>query len=208
MLANLVALGAPEDYLLLTTQTDIWALRYPATNELWILERSLGGMEPVGGFDERSAPFHHFLRQSLAQSSVVIYDGHSGLGSHLDLAAMEPRNLPDQSETEAHAAGISAQPMERRKHPLALGFRNLIGRPLVAFVFRHPDASIIAQRLRHQRKLRLVVARHGYTGGMYLCKTWISEVSTFSMSFPDCCYITSHCICGQVKNISISTTAQ
>ena len=41
--------------MLLTTQTDIWALRYPETNELWILERSLGGMEPVGGFDERSA---------------------------------------------------------------------------------------------------------------------------------------------------------
>jgi predicted glutamine amidotransferase len=41
--------------MLITTQTDIWALRYPESNELWILERSLGGMEPVGGFDERSA---------------------------------------------------------------------------------------------------------------------------------------------------------
>jgi predicted glutamine amidotransferase len=41
--------------MLLTTQTDIWALRYPESNELWILERSLGGLEPVGGFDERSA---------------------------------------------------------------------------------------------------------------------------------------------------------
>jgi predicted glutamine amidotransferase len=41
--------------MLLITPTDLWALRYPETNELWILERSLGGMEPVGGFDERSA---------------------------------------------------------------------------------------------------------------------------------------------------------
>ena len=41
--------------MLITTPTDLWALRYPATNELWILERSLGGMEPIGGFDERSA---------------------------------------------------------------------------------------------------------------------------------------------------------
>jgi predicted glutamine amidotransferase len=41
--------------MILTTPTDVWALRYPDTNELWILERSLGGLEPIGGFDERSA---------------------------------------------------------------------------------------------------------------------------------------------------------
>ena len=43
--------------MLLTTPTDIWALRYPDTNELWILERSiaaLGGADG-GGFDQRSA---------------------------------------------------------------------------------------------------------------------------------------------------------
>jgi predicted glutamine amidotransferase len=46
--------------MLLTTPTDIWALRYPDTNELWILERSiaaLGGPDGAGGsdsFDERS----------------------------------------------------------------------------------------------------------------------------------------------------------
>ncbi len=40
--------------MLLTTATDIWALRYPDTNELWILERSIG----LGGgemLDQRSA---------------------------------------------------------------------------------------------------------------------------------------------------------
>jgi predicted glutamine amidotransferase len=48
--------------MLLTTPTDVWALRYPDTNELWILERSiaaLGGPERersdgLGGFDGRS----------------------------------------------------------------------------------------------------------------------------------------------------------
>src|SRR5437763_15866113 len=40
------------------------------------------------------------------------------------VAAMQPRNLPDQRETKTHAPGISAEAMERRKHPLALGFRN------------------------------------------------------------------------------------
>jgi glutamine amidotransferase len=30
--------------MILTTPTDVWALRYPDTNELWILERTLGSM--------------------------------------------------------------------------------------------------------------------------------------------------------------------
>ena len=55
--------------MLLTTPTDLWALRYPDTNELWILERSLGidpgivadrtasgvmRIDPGVGFEERS----------------------------------------------------------------------------------------------------------------------------------------------------------
>lgn len=43
--------------ILLTTPDELWALRYPDTNELWILERSIGGggFDPGIGFDERSA---------------------------------------------------------------------------------------------------------------------------------------------------------
>jgi glutamine amidotransferase len=41
--------------MLLTTPSDVWALRYPDTNELWILERSLGGLGGGDGFDQRSA---------------------------------------------------------------------------------------------------------------------------------------------------------
>jgi glutamine amidotransferase len=41
--------------MVLTTPNDLWALRYPETNELYILERSIGGFDPGGGFDERSA---------------------------------------------------------------------------------------------------------------------------------------------------------
>jgi predicted glutamine amidotransferase len=40
--------------LVLTTATDLWALRYPDTNELWILERTVGAIEPGGDFDKRS----------------------------------------------------------------------------------------------------------------------------------------------------------
>ena len=41
--------------MLIATATDLWALRYPDTNELWILERSLGGFDAGVAFDERSA---------------------------------------------------------------------------------------------------------------------------------------------------------
>ena len=41
--------------MLLTTATDIWALRYPDTNELWILDRSIGGFGGGGVLDQRSA---------------------------------------------------------------------------------------------------------------------------------------------------------
>ncbi len=41
--------------MILTTPDDVWALRYPETNELWILERSIGGLDPGIGFEERSA---------------------------------------------------------------------------------------------------------------------------------------------------------
>jgi glutamine amidotransferase len=40
--------------LVLTTRTELWAFRYPDTNELWILERSIGNFDPRGSFDERS----------------------------------------------------------------------------------------------------------------------------------------------------------
>lgn len=41
------------------------------------------------GFNANSRAFHTFLRESLAAESVVVYDGHSGIGHNLDLAAIE-----------------------------------------------------------------------------------------------------------------------
>jgi predicted glutamine amidotransferase len=42
--------------MVLTTPTDVWALRYPDTNELWILEGSIGGFVEgsIDGFDPGS----------------------------------------------------------------------------------------------------------------------------------------------------------
>jgi glutamine amidotransferase len=40
--------------MLLTTPTDIWALRYPDTNELWVMDRTLAGFDDGAMFDKRS----------------------------------------------------------------------------------------------------------------------------------------------------------
>lgn len=41
------------------------------------------------GFYHRSSAFHLMLKDALEKESVIIYDGHSGLGHNLDLAAIE-----------------------------------------------------------------------------------------------------------------------
>ncbi len=40
------------------------------------------------GIDEDSTGFHYFFWDALANASIMIYDGHSGLGGHLDLQAI------------------------------------------------------------------------------------------------------------------------
>src|SRR5205814_4054203 len=53
---------------------------------------------------------------------------------------------------------------ERRVLPLeivvALLLGNLLRRTRVAFLLRHPDASVVAQALAHEGELRLVLAAH------------------------------------------------
>ena len=39
--------------------------------------------------DELSQAFHYFFKDAIENSSVMIYDGHSGLGEYLDLERME-----------------------------------------------------------------------------------------------------------------------
>lgn len=41
------------------------------------------------GIDEDSSAFHFFLKDAIENASIVIYDGHSGLGGHLDLESIE-----------------------------------------------------------------------------------------------------------------------
>ncbi len=41
------------------------------------------------GINENSSGFHHLLKHTIENSSIFIYDGHSGLGGHLNLENIE-----------------------------------------------------------------------------------------------------------------------
>jgi hypothetical protein len=43
----------------------------------------------ASGIDESSSDFHYFLRDALENQAMMVYDGHSGLGGHLDLDSIE-----------------------------------------------------------------------------------------------------------------------
>jgi predicted glutamine amidotransferase len=57
--------------LVMTTATELWALRYPAANELWVLERSAGGTGASGAL-EASTDRIHARSQELAEHASVI----------------------------------------------------------------------------------------------------------------------------------------
>ena len=63
---------------------------------------------------------------------------------------------------------------------IALGFRDFVRRlGAILLPFRHPDAAVVAERLRHEGELRLVVAAHRNAGGMNLRVAGIGEERAF-----------------------------
>ena len=56
----------------LTTATDLWALRYPAANELWLLPRRAGGTAGRGALDARTDRIHVGSAALADRPSVVV----------------------------------------------------------------------------------------------------------------------------------------
>ncbi len=66
--------------------------------------------------------------------------------------------------------------------PLGLG--DLVGPALVVGIFGHPDPAVVAQRLGHQRQLRLVVARGRDAGRMDLRVAGVGEQGAAAVGPP------------------------
>jgi glutamine amidotransferase len=56
----------------LTTATDLWALRYPATNELWLLPRPPGGTGGRHGLDGRTTRIHARSSDLADRAGVIV----------------------------------------------------------------------------------------------------------------------------------------
>jgi hypothetical protein len=97
----------------LATATDLWALRYPVTNELWLLPRRAGGTVGHGVLHARSDSIHVGSAALADQPSVIVASGpmdddpgwrplSSGelihidayLSTHCRIAFPEPRRTP------------------------------------------------------------------------------------------------------------------
>src|SRR5207244_10350470 len=115
-----------------------------------------------------------------------------GVGEiEVDAAAARTDTLP----FVAHFFGAAGGDIPRReiaearvlalKVVVALVLRNLIGTARVAALLRNPDASVVAQRLRHQRQLRLKIATLRNACGMDLCVAGIREVCPAAIRAPD-----------------------
>src|SRR5207237_6922458 len=68
---------------------------------------------------------------------------------------------------------------------VAFLLRNVLRRTRIALLLRHPDSAVVAQRLRHQRKFRLILTALRNAGWMDLRVTRIREIRAVAIGPPD-----------------------
>ena len=85
---------------------------------------------------------------------------------------------------------------------IELTFANLFRSFLV---LRSPDATVITERLRHQRQLRLLITVNWDTSWVNLRVARICETSTALMSTIRSSHITTLCICRKEEYVTITT---
>ena len=72
-------------------------------------------------------------------------------------------------------------------------------------ILRNPDAAVVTERLRHQRKFALLVTMHRNTGRMDLRKAGVGKESTLAISLHRRRTVGIHCVRGKEIGISITT---
>ena len=107
----------------------------------------------------------HLKEIAIALFDDVFAEAIDGIGEiEIDAEA----GFTDAAALVANSFGVAGSDVARDKIAeagiatfeivVAFGFRNLIGRTLVASFAGHPDAAIVAQRFAHERELRLIIA--------------------------------------------------
>jgi predicted glutamine amidotransferase len=78
---------------ILTTQNEVWALRYPEANELWLLEREAGGARGDRHFDAGSAPGTVRVRSGELRDRPAVILASEPMDEHAGWTLMEPGEL-------------------------------------------------------------------------------------------------------------------
>ena len=87
-------------------------------------------------------------------------------------------------------------------------YRSIPNRFRIFLLRRNPNATIVAQRLRHQCQFRLMLTRNRNACWMNLCEARVGHMSAFFMRLPSCRHIRSHCIRAQEEHIAITAGSQ
>ena len=131
--------------------------------EVAVLLADHGGAQPLDGVGE--VQVHAVARLAHAAALVA------------DLLGVARGHVARDEVAEARVLALQVV--------VALVLRYLARRALVALLLRDPDPPVVAQRLAHQRQLRLVLARHRDAGGMDLREARVAEGRPPLVGAPD-----------------------
>ena len=136
--------------------------------------------------------------------------------AEVQIDAAPPR--ADAATLVAHFLGASrcdvtrGEVAEARVQPLqvvvALRLRDLLRPPLVAGPARDPDPAVVAQRLAHQRELRLVLARGRDAGRMDLGEAGVRERGAALVGAPDGGDVAALRVGRQIKDVGVAARGE
>ena len=156
----------------------------------------------------------------LEKVSIALFDGlpaqplNSVLEVEVDAVLLRPHAPPRVYHRLGVAGGdVSGhQVAEARvldlQEVVPLALRNLVRRARVPRILRHPDAAVVAQRLAHQRQLRLVIARGRNAGRVDLREARVGEQGAAAVRAPGGGDVRSLGIGRQVVDVAVATRRQ
>ncbi len=126
--------------------------------------------------------------------------------------------LADAAALVAHLLGRARRDVARRQVAetrvfalqiiVAVAFGDLGRRPPVAGRLGHPNAAVVAQRLRHERQLRLVFAGHGDAGRVDLRVAGVGETGAALVGAIGRRDVAIQRVGGQVKDWAVAAGGQ
>ena len=177
-----------------------------------------------GGVDAHRHLVGVLARDPLVHVEQVAVLLRDGLGAHplegvgeveVDAAAEVADLGADAAALVADVLGLTARDVarhevaERGVDPLEVVVAVLLGdlaRVLLAVggVLRHPDAAVVAQRLRHERQLALVLAGHGDAGRVDLRVAGVAEVGALAVRAPRRGDVAAHRVGREVEDVAVA----